>query len=226
MSLNQTIRCVIVGAGGHAGVVIECIKASSASVQIDLLDANPSLWGRIILDVPVLGDDSFLPKLAQNGTTHFVIGVGGTSDNGPRRRLFELCLEHGLTPLTVCHPSAIRSPSAQVGLGTVVFPNTVVNTSSTLGSNVIVNTGAIVEHDCVIGDHVHIATGSRLCAGVQVDEAAHVGAGATVRQSLTIGEGAIVGAGAVVVKDVPAWTTVVGSPAKAMLAHHEKPVSN
>ena len=31
---------------------------------------------------------------------------------------------------------------------------------------------------------------------------------------MTIGEGAVVGARAVVMKDVPAWTVVVGNPAK------------
>ena len=228
---EYSTRCVILGAGGHAGVVIESIRANAGNVEINLLDSDRSLWGQTILDVKVLGDDAILPMLVEDGTTHFVIGVGGTGDNGPRRRLFELCVGHGLTPMDVCHPSAVRSPSAQVGPGSVIFPNAVVNTSSILGSNVIVNTGAIVEHDCVVGDHVHVATGSRLCATVQVGDGAHIGAGATVRQSISIGEGAVIGAGAVVVKDVPPWTTVVGSPAMAIQARHNtstppKPVSN
>ena len=216
MSSDYLPRCVILGAGGHAGMVVESIQANADNIEINLLDPNRSFWGQTILNVKVLGDDKLLPELVQDGITHFVIGVGGTGDNSLRRRLFDLCLEHGLTPLVVCHPSAVRSPSAQVGPGTVVLPNAVVNTRSILGSNVIVNTGAIIEHDCAIGDHVHIATGSRLCATVQVGDTAHIGAGATVRQSLAVGEGAIIGAGAVVVNDVPPWTTVVGSPAKAI----------
>ncbi len=43
-----------------------------------------------------------------------------------------------------------------------------------------------------------------------------VGMGAIVMPGVTIGEGAIVGAGAVVVKDVPAWSIVTGSPAKVI----------
>ena len=39
-------------------------------------------------------------------------------------------------------------------------------------------------------------------------------ADAFVGPEVTIGEGAVVGARAVAVKDVPAWTVVVGNPAK------------
>lgn len=181
-----------------------------------ILDRDRSLWGKEVLGVPVLGGDELLPQLASQGAIHFVVGLGGVSVNRPRRWLFELGLKHGLTPLTVCHSSAIRSQWATVGDGSVIFPGAVVNAGVVLGVNVIVNTGAIVEHDCVVGDHVHIATGSRLCSTVRIGTGAHIGSGATVRQLITIGEGAIVGAGAVVVKNVEAWTVVVGVPARIM----------
>jgi sugar O-acyltransferase (sialic acid O-acetyltransferase NeuD family) len=181
-----------------------------------VLDQDRSLWGKEILGVRILGGDELLPQLASQGATHFVVGLGGISVNRPRRRLFELGLIHGLTPLTVCHSSAIRSQWAKVGDGSVIFPGAVVNAGATIGVNVIVNTGVIVEHDCMVGDHAHIATGSRLCSTVRIGTSAHIGAGATVRQLITIGEGAIVGAGAVVVKDVEPWAVVVGVPARVM----------
>ncbi len=43
-----------------------------------------------------------------------------------------------------------------------------------------------------------------------------IGAGAKILGPVTIGDGARVGANAVVVKDVPAWSTVVGVPAKVV----------
>lgn len=49
-----------------------------------------------------------------------------------------------------------------------------------------------------------------------VARGASIGANATVLPGLTIGEGAMVGAGAVVTKDVPAWTLVVGNPARVV----------
>lgn len=217
MSTSDGVRCLILGGGGHARVLIDSLLSSGGVAEhYGVLDRDRSLWGKEVFGVRVLGGDELLPQLASQGTTHFVVGLGGVGVNRPRCRLFELGLKHGLTPLTVCHSSAIRSRWATVGDGSVIFPGAVVNAGAALGVNVIVNTGAIVEHDCVVGDHVHIATGSRLCSTVHIGTGAHIGAGATVRQLITVGEGAIVGAGAVVVKDVEPWMVVAGVPARVM----------
>jgi len=47
-----------------------------------------------------------------------------------------------------------------------------------------------------------------------VKRGASIGSGATILCGLTIGERAVVGAGAVVTRDVPAETTVLGTPAR------------
>ena len=217
MTNNTDIpSCLILGGGGHARVIIECLRANKTEESLGILDRDPALGQQEVLGVPVLGGDELLPHLAREGTTRFLVGLGGVGDNRPRQRLFESGLKHGLNPLTLCHPSAVCSPSASLGGGTVVFPGAVVNACTRLGTNVIVNTGAIVEHDCTVGDHVHLATGSRVCSTVRIGNAAHIGAGSTVRQGISIGEGAIVGAGAVVVKDVEPWTVVVGVPARVL----------
>ncbi|MBI3319046.1 MAG: acetyltransferase [Candidatus Omnitrophica bacterium] len=210
----KEVLCVVLGGGGHARVVIDALRASQAATPAAVLDANRSLWNTELLGVPVRGGDDLLPDLLREGIRHFVVGVGGISDNEPRRRLFELALRQGLTPLRACHPSAICSPSAVIGQGTIVFPHAVVNVGARVGSNVIVNTAAVIEHDCVVGDHVHVATRAVLCSTVRVGALAHIGAGATVRQPTSIGEGAVVGAGAVVINDVAPWTVVVGVPAR------------
>jgi sugar O-acyltransferase (sialic acid O-acetyltransferase NeuD family) len=213
------VQCVILGGGGHASVLIDILRASGSPVSLAILDRDPSLWGKDLLGVPILGGDDLLPKLADGGATQFLVGVGSVGDNRPRRLLYDLALAHGMTPLTVRHPAATCSPSAKVGDGSAIFPGAVVNANAVLGVNVIVNTGAIVEHDCVVGDHTHVATGSRLCSTVSVGTGAHIGAGATIRQCVAVGEGAVVGAGAVVVKDVDPWTVVVGVPARLLERH-------
>lgn len=213
MPADKTDLCVILGGGGHASVLIESLKASSIGVYA-VLDKDSSLWGCDLMGVPILGGDDLLPQLVREGVTRFVVGVGAIGDNRIRRQLFESGVAHDLRPLTVRHPSAICSASAQVGAGSVLCPAAVVNARAVLGVNVIVNTGAIVEHDCRVGDHVHVASGACLCGSVTVGDYAHIGAGATIRQCLAIGAGAIVAAGAVVIEEVPAWTVVAGVPAK------------
>ena len=218
MSETEALRCVVLGAGGHARVVIDALRASRVAIPSALLDADPRLWGKELMGVKIIGGDDQLGQLKAEGVGGFVIGLGAVGDNRPRRRLFTMALAHGLTPVTIRHPQAVCSGSAQIGPGSVVLACAVINAGASVGVNVIVNTGAIVEHECVVEDHAHLATGSRLASRVRVGPYAHVGLGASVRQGITIGEGAVVGAGAVVVKDVEAWTVVVGVPARKLRA--------
>ena len=210
---NKKPRCVILGGGGHARVLIDCLQTSGVAEPYAILDSDPSKKGKELLGIPILGGDDLLPQLAGRGVTHFVVGLGSTGDNRPRQHLFERGLSHHLEPLTVIHPSAVCSKEAKIGRGSQLFPRSVVNAGSEVGENVIVNSGAIVEHDCLIGDHTHIATGAQLASAVRVGKGAHIGIGASVKQGVTIGEGAVVGAGAVVVKDVLPHVVVIGVPA-------------
>lgn len=208
------MRCVILGGGGHARVLITCLQAGGHGTPYAILDPDERRWGTELLGVPIRGGDEQLAACRANGATHFIVGQGGIGDNTPRKRLFALGRAQGLTPLTVVHPSVICAPSVVIGEGTMLFPGAIINPGVVLGVNVIINTGAIVEHDCQIGDHAHIAPGAVLSGTVHVAEGAHVGVGAVVRQDIRIGAGAIVGAGAVVVRDVSPGATVKGVPAQ------------
>lgn len=212
------MRMVGIGAGGHARVLLEMLQARGDVEVVGLLDTNPELKGAKVLGVRVLGSDELLEGLRRDGVTHAFIGVGGTGDNDPRRRLYELARRSGFELVSLVHPSAVVSPSAALGEGTCVCPGAVVAPGAQLGRNVIVNTGAVVEHDCVVGDHAHVASGAVLAGGVTVGEGAHIGAGASVKQGVRIGPGAVVALGAAVIDDVPERAVVGGVPARPMRA--------
>jgi len=212
------VDCIVLGGGGHAAVVIDALASSRPLCRLAVLDPDGSKRGQQVLNVPVLGGDELLQELIAHGAKRFVVGLGGTGENMPRKRLFEKGLEAGLRPMTVLHAAAACSRWAEVGEGSVILPGAVVNARASLGVNVIVNSGAVVEHDCRIGDHAHIATGARLAASVRVGACAHLGVGSVVRQGIVVGERAVVGAGAVVVGNVAEGTTVVGVPARPMNA--------
>lgn len=210
----MTERCIILGAGGHARVLIDCIQTSGAAEIHGILDPDQERWGLTMLEVKILGGDELMAGMIDEGVNFFVVGLGGTGDNTARRRLFEMGLSHGLKPFTVIHPTSIHSSSASIGAGSQLLAGSIINAGATIGKNVIINTGAVVEHDCRIEDHAHISTGAKLAGTVQVCTGAHIGIGAAVRQGIVIGQEAVVGAGAAVVKDVPPRTVVVGVPAK------------
>jgi sugar O-acyltransferase (sialic acid O-acetyltransferase NeuD family) len=210
------MRVVGIGAGGHAKVLLDALLARGDVQVVGLIDADPELKGMEVLGVKVLGGDDLLPGLHRDGIRHAFLGVGGTSDNTHRQRLWSAIHGQGFKFVSVVHPSAVVAKSAVLGEGACLCPGAIVGAGATLGSNVIVNTGAIVEHDCALDDHVHIASGAVLAGGVIVGEGAHVGAGASVRQGIRVGAWALVAMGAAVVDDVPDRMVVAGVPARPL----------
>jgi sugar O-acyltransferase (sialic acid O-acetyltransferase NeuD family) len=209
----MTIRVIGLGSGGHARVLLEVVRLSGKYEIIGMLDRNPDLAGKDVLGVPILGNDELLPRLAQD-IQHFFVGLGSVGATANRTSLYKRAIAAGMLPIDIIHPSAVISPSSDLGAGIAVLAGAVINACVVVGVNVIINTGAIVEHDALIGNHVHIATGARLCGGVCVGSETHIGAGSIVLQGVKIGANSIVGAGAVVIRDVPSEVTIAGVPAK------------
>lgn len=203
-------RFVVVGAGGHAKVVVEALRAAAADVVGLIAPAAP---GTVVLGLPVLGDDDVLARLRAEGLTDAALGLG---DNRRRAALAEHLVGLGFSLPPVLHPAAWISPSARVGAGVVVLQHAAVSAEAVLGRAAIVNSGAIVEHDDIIGEVAHVAPGCALAGGVSVGARALIGIGSVVRPGVTIGADAVVGAGSVVVADVDAGVTVAGCPARPL----------
>lgn len=202
-------RIVVLGAGGHARVVVEILEEMDRWSIVGCLCPEAGISD--LLGYPILGGDECLPQIARSGVRSAVVALG---DNRLRRRLGRWVEENGLDLATVVSPRATLSRRATLGNGVVVAPGAVVNTGAVIGDGVIINTGATVDHDCVIGAYAHIAPGSHLAGNVQIGEGALVGIGACVLPGVRIGAWATVGAGAAVHREVADETTVVGVPAK------------
>jgi UDP-perosamine 4-acetyltransferase len=204
-------RVVVIGAGGHAKVVIEAIRASGGVEIAGLVD--PSSTIRYLLGVPVLGGDEILPELRAQGLDAAVVALGG---NALRERVGSRIENLGFTLINVVHPSALVSPSVRLGNGVVVMAHAVVGTETTIGDLAIVNTGAILDHDNRLGSGAHVAPGCALAGNVWVGARTLVGVGSAVRPGIRIGADAVVGAGSSVVTNVSDGATVAGAPAKPL----------
>ena len=201
------------GAGGHGRVVLDIARAMGGFGPIAFLDDGAPRDGGEFCGCAVFAGLEEVERRHASGSAGLAIAIGS---NRARARCAAVALERGWELETLVHPSAVVSPSARLGAGTVVMPRAVINAGAVVGRNCIVNSGAIVEHDCRIGDHVHLSPGAILGGGVTLEDAVHMGLGSMALPGTTIGADAVVGAGALVLRGVSRGETVVGVPARSI----------
>lgn len=203
------MKIVVIGAGGHARSVCDVLLMEGKHEIIGLVDggATEGFYG-----LPLLGGDEVLPDLlAQGKVQGALVGIGS---NKVRKALQEKLQAMGYQMVCAISPSAVLSPFAQVGEGTVVMHGAVVGASARVGEGCIINTNCSLDHDDDIGDFCHIAPGVAVSGGVRVGPGSFLGTGARVIDGITLGCGVMLGAGAVAVRDIEDGYTAVGVPAR------------
>lgn len=201
-------RLAIVGAGGHAKVVLATARAAGHR-DVRLLDDDPDGASAELLGLAVSGPAA---EALDDPEALAVIAVG---DNAARR---DLAARARCGFAALVHPAAHVHESAVVGPGTVVFAGAVVQPGAAVGAHAIVNTGATVDHDCTIGDFSHVAPGVSLSGAVTIGEGTLVGVGSAACPGVSVGAWTTVGAGSAITRDLPGGITAVGSPARALPA--------
>ena len=194
-------KIYLYGAGGHAKVIIDIMKAN-----------NMSLAG-------IVDDNIEIKEFMGNEVIHYcqndakyIISIG---NNRIRQKIAEkLSMEKNCTFDKIIHPSAITSQNITIGCGSVVMQNSVIQSGTQIGKHCIINTAAAIDHDCKIGNFVHISPNATLCGEVSIGDGSWIGAGSVIIQGIKIGKNCIIGAGSVVCKDIPDGVVAFGNPCK------------
>ncbi|OCW29302.1 acetyltransferase [Pseudomonas aylmerensis] len=217
---NPSLNLVMLGAGGHAKVLLSLAKASGLHV-IGVCDPELHRSGVLMWrGLTVLGGDDALEPL-DRARVGLINGIGQVVGSTLRRTIYELAVARGFLFPPLVHPSACVDESAVLGQGVQVMAGAIIQPDVILGCNTIINTRASVDHDCTVAAHVHIAPGATLCGNVQIGTGTFVGAGATVIQGLMLGEYAVVGAGTVMVRDLAARNVLLGQAARSKFVPDE-----
>jgi sugar O-acyltransferase (sialic acid O-acetyltransferase NeuD family) len=204
---------IIIGAGGHAKVLIDCLLNQRNCNIMGILDNNTSMHGQRVLGIPVLGGDDKISEFPADAVK--LVNAIGSVDVPVRRQLvFQQFKDVGYQFYSVIHANACIGQGVQLGEGVQVMAGAILQTECYIGDNVLINTGASIDHEVQLGNHTHIAPGVVISANVLIGDESHIGARAVIIQGLKIGKRCLVGAGAVVVNDVGAGERVVGVPAK------------
>lgn len=204
---NQANDLIVVSGGGFAKMCIELVRQQKAYHVCGILD--PKLGEHTkVLDVPVIGTDDDMEKLRQQGYLLAVNAMGSiAADNTSarffhRKTIYEKLKANGFYLPPLIHPSAVVSPSAQLGEGTLVMECAVIGSEAVIGDDCIINTGAIVSHDCRIADHARISPGAVLAGDVAIGENTLIGMGVTIYIGVRIGRNVILTNGRNITGDV------------------------
>lgn len=185
-------------------------------VPVGFVDDTPSLGGREVMGLPVLGTVASLPDVEHDA---IVVAIG---DNTLRRLLTERLLASGERLATAIHPRASIAPTARIGEGSMVSAGALVLPRAVIGRGALINTKASVDHDSVLDDFVHVSAGATVGANVTIGAETLIALGASVTSGRTVGARTIIGAGGIVVRDIPADSVAWGVPARVISTRAEK----
>jgi acetyltransferase-like isoleucine patch superfamily enzyme len=142
------------------------------------------------------------------------------------------CESEQIGPRTRVWAFAHILQGARVGADCNICDHAYIEGAVTIGDRVTVKNAVLLFDGVVVGDDVFLGPncvftndlnprakvkkGADRLLSTVVESEATIGANATIVCGVTVGRGAFVGAGAVVVRDVPPFALVVGSPARAV----------
>ena len=208
----MTKKLVLVGAGGHAISVLDCVDRTLYT-DIVITD-RPENIGKKVLDRVVTHTDDQLPDLLNQGYTDAFVSVGSILDTDLRRKLTEKLRKIGFTLPNIIAQSAVVSASASLSQGIFIAKGVIVNAEAIVHEGVILNSGCIVEHQCEVGAFSHVSVGAVLCGEVRLGTGVHVGANSVIKQQLSVGSHTVIGMGSVVTHDLSANVVAYGNPCK------------
>lgn len=170
---------ILIGAGGHAKVLLDMIK------PIAYVDPHPNAW-LDTMGAKHMSDAELTALLPQKPS--LVMGFVGLTCEALSKRyaLMQDYARRGAQFPALIHPAAIASPSSIIHDGVQVLPGAVVNAHAVLKEGVVINSGAVVEHDAVIGSGAHIAPRASVLGSANVGECAFVGSGAVIVQNALV----------------------------------------
>lgn len=214
MSSNKK-KLLVFGAGGHGKSALDTLRAEGKYEVLGLVDSTRQKGYRV-LGTQVLGGESDLPEILQQlACSNFFIAVG---DNFQRSAISNRLLETfpDIAFVSTVHPSAVVSPSAELGAGSIVMAGAVISAQSTISAGCIINTRASIDHDCTLAPFSSLAPGATLGGEVDVGRCSSVGLGSSVSQQVKIGADTVIGTGSAVVSEIPESVVAYGCPCKVI----------
>ncbi len=206
-------KIVIIGASGHAKVIIDIIEKRNEYQIIGLIDSYKNADQKI-MGYTILGKEDLIPELIEK--ENIVGGVIAIGDNWSRNKVKDTIKK--IVPefkfLPAVHPNAVLCNNLKIAPGVVIMAGAIVNAEAKIAPFCILNTKSSLGHDSVMDDFSSLAPNTTIGGNVSIGEFSAVSIGSTVIQNVKIGMHTIVGAGTLVLEDIGNNLLVYGVPGK------------
>lgn len=220
---------IILGAGGHGRVVLDIIRQAGKFTPIGFLDNNPTLHGRRIDGLPVLGGIDKLSELSSlvapdNGRSLEVVerANGLPSDIvAPANGRCSVESANGrFSAVIAIGDNGIRRMIAEtveaagLDLPPIIHPSAQIATNASIGRGVVIAAGALVCAHSQIGDYAILNTGCIVDHESMIGTAVHVCPGVRLAGHVTLESGAFIGIGSTIIQNVRiGFEAIVGAGA-------------
>lgn len=204
---------LIVGAKGFAKELLQLLIDNDQADNVVLYDdVNSDLPDTFFGKFPILKIEEQAREYFQNTDNRFCLGLGN-----PHLR-FKLAEKFrslgGILTSTISNHATISTLEVVIGEGCNIMPTALISPSVEIGEGAIVYFGTIITHDCILGKYNEISPSATILGRVTIGDFCQIGSSSTILPDVKIGNNVIVGAGAVVTKNIPDNAVVAGVPAK------------
>lgn len=185
-------------------MVAEILNSNPDYQVTGLIDDNPDLWGKKIAGMNILGGkDTILTLWREGGFDKVIISIATPAMMHVRRELYLNLKNAGLAFANAIHPSAVISPSAQLGENNVISAGVVIGTAAQIGNNNRISAHCNIEHHSKVGDHNFFGSHCVTGGAVTIKNNCVFGLGSIIDSLLCIGNSVQLANGAIVTRDLP-----------------------
>jgi sugar O-acyltransferase (sialic acid O-acetyltransferase NeuD family) len=185
---------IIIGAKGGCKMVIEAIRSTNHFTIKGIIDTEIKA-GEVILGVPVLGNESQLETLYDQGYRNIVISFTSLNDLVIREEKYLYFKKMGFSFPNIVHCRATVEPSVKMGEGNIILANSMLGSDVLMGNVNFVNTGAMICHDTEVNQNNHFAPNAVLAGRIKVGRNNIFGMCSTTYFDIKVGNGNIINNG-------------------------------
>ncbi|TCB59678.1 acetyltransferase [Acinetobacter terrae] len=154
---------LILGAGGFGLAVAEAAELTGQWDEIVFADDR---WPEIqqVGAYKIVSNIANLQHLASSNL-RAIVAVG---NNSLRQTWQSLLRELGIITVSIIHPRAVVSPTAQIGQGVSIMAGCVIGTNNIIKEGVILNIGTLLDHNVIIEAFSHLSVGVKVAGGKRI----------------------------------------------------------